>query len=147
MRKWLRRLRGAFGMGLTWAIGWGSIGFLLELITGLVPGWNGAIVDIWPMALGVPGFLGGAFFSVALGIAGRRRGFDELSLPGFAGLGALGGLVLTGLLGALGGFGSWLVIVGGVVTVLCSGSAAGSLALARRVGERALLEPGEDVAD
>jgi hypothetical protein len=46
-------------------------------------------------ALAVPGFVGGACFSVVLGIAGRRRRFEDLSLSRFAAWGALGGLLLS----------------------------------------------------
>jgi hypothetical protein len=46
-------------------------------------------------ALGVPGFVGGALFSLVLGVAGRRRRFDELSVARFAVWGALGGLMLA----------------------------------------------------
>jgi len=49
MKRWLRRIRGVSGMGLSWAAG--------------------------------RALVGGALFSTVLGIAGRRRRFDELSLP------------------------------------------------------------------
>ena len=39
MRKLLRRLRGAVGVSLTWALGWGLIGALLGLVQ--LPGWVG----------------------------------------------------------------------------------------------------------
>jgi hypothetical protein len=29
LKKWLRRIRGAVGMGLTWAVGWGLGGLLI----------------------------------------------------------------------------------------------------------------------
>lgn len=41
---WLRRIRGAVGMGLTWAIGWA-----------------------------IAGFVAGGIFSIVLGVAARRR--------------------------------------------------------------------------
>src|SRR5688572_25829961 len=50
---------------------------------------------------GDPGFLGGTLFSIVLGIAARRRRFDELSLPRFATWGAAGGLLLSFLPAAL----------------------------------------------
>jgi hypothetical protein len=31
MKKWLRRLRGAIGMGLTWAAAWGGAGAIVML--------------------------------------------------------------------------------------------------------------------
>jgi hypothetical protein len=75
MKKWLRRILGAVGMGLTWAAGW-------------------ALVDVWPTALAIPGFLGGAVFSAVLRIAEGRRRFDEVSLPRFGAWGAVIGLLL-----------------------------------------------------
>jgi hypothetical protein len=79
MQKWLRRIRGAVGMGLTWAAGWALVGVLTELFIDPM----GSLVDVWPTALTIPGFLGGAVFSAVLQVAEGRRRFDELSLPRF----------------------------------------------------------------
>src|SRR5919112_1058124 len=84
MKKWLRRIRGTVGMGLTWAAGWELVGVLIELFIDPM----GPLVDVWPTALAMPGFLGGAVFSAVLQVAEGRRRFDELSLPRF---GAWGG--------------------------------------------------------
>lgn len=147
MKKWLRRVRAAIGMGLTWAVGWAAVGFLIELIQELVPGWNGALVDIWPAALAVPAFLGGVVFSGVLAVTGGRRRFDQMSLPGFAGWGALGGLLVSAAILALAGVSPQSLFAAGVVTLLCAGSAAGSLALARTAEERELLDASEEVAE
>lgn len=77
------------------------------------------------------GFIGGAIFSIALRIAEGRRTFDEMSLPSFAVLGAVGGLFVSGLFG-------WGYFI---FTLLGAGSAAGSLALGRKADR--LLESGE----
>ncbi len=74
MKKWLRRIRAAVGLGLTWAAGWALVGMLIELIQEVVPGWNGALVDIWPVALAVPAFLGGVVLSGLLAAVGGSRG-------------------------------------------------------------------------
>jgi hypothetical protein len=79
MKKWLRRIRSAVGMGMTWAAGWALVGVLIELLIDS----NGSLVDVWPTALAIPSFLGGAVFSAVLRIAEGRRRFDELSLPRF----------------------------------------------------------------
>ena len=106
MKKRLRRILAAVGMGVTWAAGWALVGVLIEIITQFVPGWDGALVDIWPAALALVGFLGGAVFSTVLRIAEGRSRFDELSLLRFGAWGAVGGLllgvlfVLPGLVGA-----------------------------------------------
>ena len=90
--------------------------------------------------------VGGAFFSVVLGVAERHRTFEEMSLPRFAGWGAVGGLLLA----MLWLFGSGpppalgeMLGTGVVMALMGAGSAAGSLALARRADP--LLESGEAV--
>lgn len=162
MHKWLRRIRGAIGMGLTWAFGWALTGLAIGVASIALPflPWH-LFFDVFdaPLpAMAVPGFFGGIFYSIVLGIAGRRRRFDELSLPHVAAWGAIGGLML-----AL--FPSFLVLVGlaslgrsdaslAQLTVFISvpfmligaGSATGSLLIARRA-ERKALAAGEDLAD
>ena len=90
-------------------------------------------------------------FSVVLGISERRRKFDELSLPRFAGLGAIGGVIqavaVTGLWDVFLGGGPNLLPTMAVMMALCSGSSAGSLALARRAHARELLQIDSGVAD
>ena len=160
MKRWLRRIRGAVGMGLTWAAGWALFGVLIGVTSLLLPGlpWDlfFEVFDAPLPALAVPGFVGGAFFSMVLGIAGRRRRFDELSLPRFAAWGAVGGLlvglfpaamVAVGQASANVDLGLVTSMVIGPLALLCAGSAAGSLALARMTEDRALLEASEEVAE
>jgi len=147
MRKWLRRIRGAIGMGLTWATGWAPVGAVTGWITGLVLGFPlGGIAVNYAVMFGVLGFVGGTIFSTVLRITEGRRTFDELSLPRFVGWGALGGLVLGGLsvmIGLLGaGLGTLGAVMAGVATLLGAGSAAGTLAIARRADDRHLLGVG-----
>lgn len=127
MKDWLRRLRGALGLGVVWAGGGAFIGGMIELVSNLFPGLPLHFVDMWIQLLAIPGFLGGVLFSVVLGIAGRHRRFDELSLPGTAAWGAMGGLLLGGVLVALGV--SPLILV--PATALSALGAALSLSLAR----------------
>ncbi len=160
MKRWLRRIRGAVGMGLTWAVGWALFGVLIGITSLLLPGlpWDlfFEVFDAPLPALAVPGFVGGAFFSMVLGIAGRRRRFDELSLPRFAALGAVGGLLLGLFPAAMVAVGLasanvdvWLftAVIIGPLSLLSAVSASGSLALARMTEDRALLEAREDVAE
>jgi len=154
VKRWLRRLRGAFGMGLTWAAtGW-IIGMGIELIHNLWPNPIGAAVDIWPAALAYPGLLGGLAFSSVLAIAGRRRRFDELSLPRFAAWGALGGLAVSLIPAAMVVLGLatpavplWQITVGLAGPLMVGGAvaASGSLALARRAEDRQRLHAGRDL--
>ena len=135
MNPWLRRLRGALGMGITWAVAWAGFGLLigLGLLAGLPLGWFVDVFDAPLPALGIPGFFSGAAFSLVLGVAARRRRFDQLSLPLFAGLGALGGVLLTLLpAGALAlESPAALAVIGVTLTTLSAASATGTLLLAR----------------
>ena len=155
MKKWLKRIRGALGMGLIWAAAWGGVGMIFLsglLVFGTAPVGVGLATAIANSALlALAGLIGGAAFSVVLGITEGRRRFDEMSLPRFAGWGAVGGLVLSVFL-LTAGNGAGGSIVAGVImtsaaTLLGAGSAAGSLALARRSNDRELLKHGADVAD
>ncbi len=137
MKKWLKRIRGALGIGVTWAAVWGGVGAILT------PFFS-ATVFVVALSFAQMGFIGGVIFSTLLGISEGRRRFDEMSLPRFAFWGALGGLLLSMLMFPSGaGFTLANVIGTGVVTLMGAGSAAGSLALARRADP--LLESGEDV--
>jgi hypothetical protein len=149
MKTWLRRIRGAIGMGLIWGAAWGAagnvvmLGFLLR--TGSRPDAP------FPIVFGVFGFVAGVLFSGVLGLVERRRRFGQMSLPRFALWGAIGGLLLATtfvLAVSLGGDPTFLwnlVVVGPVFAIAAAGSAAGSLALARRAEDRASLEGSEDV--
>ena len=82
-------------MGLSWALAGAVAGFAIEIFHNVFPTDLGASVDIWPAAFAYPGFFGGILFSVVLGIAGRNRRFEDLSLAKFATWGGLGGLLLA----------------------------------------------------
>lgn len=136
--KWLQRLRGAIGMGVTWALACSA--------AGTIPRWVFGVNTDVPIALvfGVFGFLAGVTFSGILVLTEGKRSFEEMSLPRFAGWGAAGGLLLSGVW-------AWAVSLGwgDVLAVAPSfalasaACAAGSLALARRGGSRELPEAGD----
>lgn len=147
MHAGVRWIRGAIGMGLTWAVAWGLAGLLIgasSLVLTFLP-WEAffAFFDAPLPALAVPGFVGGVLFSVVLGVSARERSAHELSLPRFAVWGALGGLLL-GLLpaalvaiglahldGARMGLWAFTMIITPPLTLLGALSGAGSLAIAR----------------
>lgn len=136
-------------MGLTWAVGWGLIGGILEFLANFIPGLN--VVDMWIQSLAIPGFIAGGFFSVVLHVAAGGRDLSELSLPRFAIWGALGGSLYGASLFLLrvasaGLPQSWLptVVVVGTLTTLSAVSAAGTLALARRGDVPRPLDPRGD---
>jgi hypothetical protein len=144
---WVRRVRAAVGMGLTWAVGWALVGFGIEEIHNIWPNPLGGLVDIWPAALAFPAFFSGLTFSAVLGIAGRRRRFNEFSIPRFAAWGAAGGLVVGLIPTAMIAVGLaslsnppdnvWLItaMISGASASLSAVSAAGSLVLARKAEE------------
>ena len=134
-------------MGLIWAAGWSCIGFIIGFLLLLVSGPAAAVIAVLNYALS--GFVAGAAFSVVLRIAEGRRTFDQMSLPRFAVLG--GGTVLAfqllvfALAAALGNlpFSAFQMgFTATVATLIGAGSAAGSLALARRADDP-VLEPDE----
>jgi hypothetical protein len=166
MKKWLRRARGAIGMGVAWALIWAVFGVLIGIASNLLPflPWH-YFFSVWdaPLpALGMPGFFGGLLFSLVLGVAARHRRFDELSVTKVAAWGALGGLLvglIPGAMVAVGlahlgrdGLGVWKLtaLIAGPLVVLSSASAVGSLLLARMAGDRGIVaddDVDEDAGD
>lgn len=136
MSGWRRRIRGAIGMGITWGVAWLAAGLVLLLIVGP----NAADVP-FPLFFGLLGFLGGLLFSGVLGIVERRRSFEEMSLPRFAGWGAVGGVLLSVALSVAIGWGA-LPLLGPLFAVSGAACAAGSLALARKAEGGGSLGPG-----
>ena len=133
VRTWLRRVRGAIGMGVIWAAALS--------VVGLVPRWVfGFNADLpFPILFAALGFMAGVIFSGLLVLTEGRRRFDEMSLPRFAAWGATGGLLLSALFvrGAALGWGEVLAI-STTFAVASAACAAGSLAVARRAGRREL---------
>ena len=127
VRQWLRRIRGALGMGITWAAAWSAVGLVPRLVLGFNPDAP------FPIIFGVLGFVAGVAFSVLVVLAEGRRRFDEISLPRFAAWGAAGGLLLCAIFtrAASLGWGDVLAIAPtfAVASAVC---ATGSLAIARR---------------
>jgi hypothetical protein len=142
MGKLGQRIRGAIGMGVTWAAAWSA--------AGLVPRWLlGINADApFPIIFGVLGFAAGVTFSAMLALAEGRRRFDQMSLPRFAGWGSLGGLLLAALFARAAslGWGDVLVIVP-TFALASAACASGSLALARRVSRGELPDGRRDLTE
>ncbi len=134
--KWLKFSRGVVGTAATWAVAWGAVAVVLRVGRVLLFGEpvtlsRLAVEHALPAlqyGLGYGAVLG-AGFAMAVALLGRRaRGVGELSMP----LVTLAGAVVAGALH------SW--VIGGVVfdafvpvsLVLGAGTAAGTLAAARR---------------
>lgn len=146
MKKWWRRIRAAIGMGLTW----GAVGFVAGILLARVPGFYSDL----PFALVFAplGFVAGIVFSGILVVVGGRRGFDRMSIPRFAGFGAVSGLLLSGIVvggAALRGEAWWaeLLLFGPALATGSAVCAAGSLALARRAERRELPGAAADPAE
>ena len=139
MRKWLRRIRGAIGLGFTWAAACSA--------AGLVPRWVfGVNTDVpIPLVFGVFGLIAGVTFSGLLVLTAGRRRFEQMSLPRFAAWGAMGGLLLSALWAKAAslGWGDLLAIAPtfALASAIC---ASGSLALARRAVRRELPDISGD---
>lgn len=133
MRKWLRRIRGTIGMGVIWGAAWSAVG--------MVPRWVfGFNADApFPLVFGVLGFLAGVTFSALLALAEGRRRFEQMSLPRFAGWGAMGGILLAALFARAASL-SWgdLLAVAPTFAAASAVCASGSLAIARRAVGREL---------
>jgi hypothetical protein len=126
MRNWLRRIRGAIGIGFIWAAAWSAVGAVPRWILGFNPDAP------FPIIFGALGFIAGVAFSGLVILMEGRRRFDQISLPRFAGWGALGGLVLSGVFARVASLGWGDVLMVAPTFALASAvCACGSLALAR----------------
>lgn len=149
MKQWLKRVRGALLMGVTWALVWAPAGVLIGLIVD--PG--DSMEEMWVLIGAYPGFLCGVVFSAVLVVAARHRRFEELSLSRFAAWGAVAGLLVAMLpiAAATADTGGTPFLLGavliGTLTLLGAGSASASLALARKAERGSLLDPSGDVAE
>lgn len=136
MRSWLRRIRGAAGIGITWAFVWGAVGSVPHRLFGV--NTDAPL----PLIFSVFGFLAGVIFAALVVLTQRHRRIEQLSLPRFAGWGAAGGVLLSLIFARAVSFGWGEVLVIaptlGAASAIC---AAGSLALARRAS-RARIESG-----
>ena len=93
MRQRLRRIRGAVGIGSTWAVAWGGAGAIMSLVILLVTGSRPD--PPFPLMLGAFGFVAGVIFSGVLGFVEGHRRFDEMSIPRFAAWGSAVGFLLV----------------------------------------------------
>ena len=131
MKQWLRRIRGAIGIGLTWAAAWFGAGILLARVPGFYSDLPFALLFA-PL-----GFATGVIFSGILVAIERRRNFGRVSFTRFTAWGAVSGLLLSGIFvvaAAIRGGSLWgeFLVFGPPLALSSAASAAGSLALARR---------------
>lgn len=158
MGNWLLRMRGGLGLCFFWAAGWAVTGLLIgvtSLVTPWLP-WDAffRVYDAPLPSLAMPGFIGGAIFSIVIGFAEHRSKFEDLSLGRFTAWGALAGLLLSLVPAAMVAVGLadldpsehslWKLtaLIGGPLTLMgaVSGAAALRLARAARLWRAPLLQ-------
>lgn len=145
---WLRSVRRAVLIALTWAVAWAPLGVLL----GMILDADGSMDEPWVAVGAYPGFLCGLVFFVVLWIADRGRRLDELPLSRVSAYGAMSGLLvivlpLSGVIGTPNtdhALWRWRLVIMAAVTLLSSGSAVASVLIARMAKKR---EFGDDSAD
>lgn len=142
MRKWLQRIRGAIGMGLTWGAAWAGAGLVLAVVTRFEADAP------FPLVFGVLGFCAGVTFSAFLALTEGRRRFDQMSLPRFAAWGAVGGLLFSAAFAKAASLG-WgdVLAIAPTFALACAVCASGSLAVARRAVRRELPDIRGDTAE
>ena len=135
MRHWLRRVRGAIGVGITWGLAWGSVGFALAVATRFKTDAP------FPIIFTVLGFMAGVIFSTVLALTAGRRQFEEMSLTRFAWWGAMGGLLLSAVFSKAASL-EWgdVIMIAPTFALASALCATGSLALARRAERRELAD-------
>ena len=148
----IRKLRGAFGTAVTWAIGWGALALPLSSVMWFLGGSDASFVDtvgaISAVAAG-SGFLAGGVFSLGLAAFGRNRRLEDLKVLPMALLGALAAAALPVAIALYGlaamPFGlDWdvLLTIGTVLTGFGALTAGGLLKIAQG-GDTERLPPGE----
>jgi peptidoglycan/LPS O-acetylase OafA/YrhL len=141
MRKWLRRIRGAIGIGFAWGAAWSGAGFVLAVVTRFQADAP------FPLIFGVLGFVAGVIFSALLALVEGRRRLDEISLRRVAGWGAMGGLLLSAVFAKAASL-DWgdVLAIAPTFALASAVCASGSLALARRAVRRQLPDIRGDTA-
>jgi hypothetical protein len=135
MKGFLRRRRGIIGTGLAWAVG-GIAAFSGLLALRGAP-WEIILTSI-PTGAWM-GFVCGSAFAGILIVTERRRKLEDLSLRRVALWGAIGGFLVTGAVNLLfAGALFWPAIV--TVSLLSSGLASGTVAVAKKGSEPKLIE-------
>jgi hypothetical protein len=135
MGNWLRRIRGAIGMGFTWGAAWAVAGTVLAVVTRF------RADAPFPLIFGVLGFVAGVIFSALLTLTEGGRTLDQMSVRRFAGWGAVGGLLLSAFFARAASLALGDVLVVAPTFALASAvCASGSLAMARRAVRRELPE-------
>ncbi len=147
----LRKLRGALGTAVTWAIGWAIAAVPLTTIMWLLGGSDLPLLDtVGPLTAisAGSGFISGGLFSLGLATLGRSRSLEELRVAPMALLGAGAAIVLPIIAFASGLFEyapiTWrgATIFTSVMAVLGAATGGGIVKIAKGADAQR-LSPGE----
>jgi len=140
MKRFLKRIRGIIGTGVTWALAWVGLG----AVVGALVGYPVSFLFRIALSNSVSGFIAAAAEAAIIAVAERKHTLDDLSLKRVAVWGAIGGGLLSFVPMAYGVPLAYLlgplVINGGIG----AGMAAGSVAIARRSEDRRLASGPND---
>lgn len=93
----MRRLRGAAGTAVTWAVGWAVVALPFTVVMWLLGGSDLPLMEtlgpLTAIAAG-SGFVSGGIFSLGLAALGRNRSLEDLNVAPMAALGAAAAVVL-----------------------------------------------------
>ena len=140
----LRRLRGAFGLAVTWAVTWaiaaGLTGGIATSTVLWLRGMHAPVVQLiiaFALAGGISGFVSGAGFALLLTTSARRHTLGDLNPIQFGLLGAIPAAIF-----------GWVLFRQAGLALVATGfgfvAATGSLILARRASARE-IEEGDGV--
>lgn len=135
-----KRVRGALGMGLVWALGGLAIGGLIELIDNLMPGGFARQVDMWPQTLAVLAFPRGVLFGALIGMLGAGKRLSDFTYRQFTVWGTAAGIVF-GMMGVISGSDAGFFLI---TTGLSALAGVTTLATVRLASRKPLLGAGDE---
>lgn len=144
----LRRVRGLFGVGLTWGALWGAIGGAIGAVIGVVSPtaaiYGNPIIE-WALGMGAYGLISGMGFGTILSLREASRTLQEISLKRVAMWGVLGSAAVPLLFGAMGFFEAGVTVMDVLGAMLVTAGLGGlSAPAAVAIARRAELEAGEE---
>ena len=150
MSELFRKIRGALGVGTTWAVMWAAIGAVIGLIIEWVnPSmfyFVNPVVE-WAIGMGMYGAVSGFGFAGLLSLREGRKQLADLSLKRVALWGVLGSAAVPLVFGWMGLFAAGttaldVIAAMGVTSLLGGVFSSGSVAIAKRAELQARREAG-----